>query len=651
MQKSDSKTLALKLFGGLALGLALTACGGNDSSRLEGFDPGDAPGEGDGGGVVDGGPAQLGRGTGADFVAGEIALGIGAGASLSPGGRTALDVSLVDSFGELITSPVSVSFNSDCIATGASNLIDTDEEGGSSVETSNGTATVTYQANGCVGEDPITARATYEGVNVDSARAIIVVEADTIQTLSFVGAEPEDISIKGTGGNETSTVTFRVLGTTGSPVRDAEVTFSLTPAGTGGLALVNSNDRSNANGEVTTTVQAGTVPTTVRVTASTPTDVGTISTQSNQLVVSTGIPDQNSTSLSASDLYPVSWNYDGIESTLSIRLADAFANPAPDGTAVTFTTSGGAVDSSCTTTGGACSVTWRSQNPRPEPSQGFIVSESPLGVFCPDGLPANQTTNCRPGRVKVLATALGNESFEDLNSNGVYDQDDIFLDDNSNGQCDANRPESYSDVDDAGCDDLGTAYLDRDFSGTYDSDEVIVALSPDEDSAGSEYQSGNGKYNGVLCSEASREAGECDRASITVRDDIMIVMTSAQPYFMPDGRLPGQEDVVLAPGESATVTMLLADMNGNGMPAGTTLSLNDELASNVEAAIFPDGALSGSAEPGTISVTITADDNADNPAGGVLFIRITAPTPNGELISSPTAIGISAPPPPPDPEV
>lgn len=651
MQKSDSKTLALKLFGGLALGLALTACGGNDSSRLDNLDPGDAPGDGDSEGEVDGGRAQLGRGTGDNFVAGEIGVGIGAGTSLSPGGRTSLDVSLVDGFGELITSPVSVSFNSDCISTGASSLTGTDEEGGSSVETSNGTATVTYRADGCVGEDSITARATYEGVSVGSARANLVVEADTIQTLSFVGAEPEVISIKGTGGNETSTVTFRVLGTTGSPMRDAEVNFSLTPSGTGGLALVNSSDRSNANGEVTTTVQAGTLPTAVRVTASTETDVGSISTQSNQLAVSTGIPDQNSTSLSASDLYPVAWNYDGIESSLTIRLADAFENPAPDGTAVTFTSSGGAVDSSCTTEGGACSVTWRSQNPRPEPSEGFVVTEAPLGVFCPDGLPANQTTNCRPGRVKVLATALGNESFEDMNSNGVYNHGtDIFLSDNTDGRCDPNRPKSYSDVDEAGCDDLGTAYLDRDFSGSYDSDEVIVALSPDENSDGSEHRSGDGIYNGVLCSEASRDAGECNRDSVTVRDDIMIVMTSAEPYFMPDGRLPGQEDVELAPGESATITMLLADKNGNGMPAGTALSLNDELARNVEAAIFPDGELSGSSEPGTISVTITADDNPDNPAGGVLFVRIAAPTPGGELVSSPTSISISAPPPPPEPE-
>ncbi|WP_341937329.1 hypothetical protein [Marinimicrobium sp. C2-29] len=647
MQTPDFRPLPLKTLAALLLGLTLTACGGGDSgSRLDGINDDGAVGGANGNGEADNEPAQLGRGSADDFVAGEIELGIGNDTMLTPGGSTTLSVTMVNNAGELITNSVDVNFNSDCISSGAATLTDTDEEGGNSVSTNNGRATVTYNTNGCAGDDQVTARATYEGLEAGSARATITVEGDTVQTLEFIGAEPDLISLKGTGGLETSKVTFQVKGVTGSPMRDVEVQFALSPSGTGGLALVNTDDTSNGSGEVSTTVQAGNTPTSVRVTATTVTDVGDISTQSSELVVSTGIPDQNSATLSATDLHPVGWRYDGVESQLTMRLADAFNNPAPDGTAVTFTTSGGSVDSSCTTQDGACSVTWRSQNPRPEPSQGFNVTEEPMGVFCPTGLPANTAgePSCRPGRVRILATTQGNESFIDNNGNGLYDHaSDIFLSDNSEGQCDPNRPLSYADVDVNGCDDLGTAYLDKNFNRDYDSDEEIVVLSPDEGSNGSTYQPGDGIYNGVLCSDASRDAGDCNRDSVTVRDDIMLVMSCDVPYVMEDGDLPGTRDVVLGPGQSDTVTMLLADCNGNGMPAGTVVSLNDQAANNVQTAVFPDGELAGSSEPSTIGVSITAGD--DKAASGTVHVIVTAPTPGGELISYPASIGISAPPP------
>lgn len=665
MQKPEFGALPLKMLTALLLSATLAACGGGDSgSRLGNVNDGDIGGNGNANGANGNGngsenePAQLGRGSTDSFVAGEIEVGIGDSA-LSPGGSTTLAVTMVNSAGELISNSVDINFNSDCIAAGSSVLIQNGEDIGSTVSTNNGRAEITYRANGCTGDDQITARATYQGVSAGSARTTINVESDTVQTVQFMGAEPDLISLKGTGGLETSKITFQVKGVTGSPMRGVDVSFTLSPAGTGGLALVETSDTSNGNGEVSTTVQAGTTPTSVRVTATTATDVGDISTQSSELVVSTGIPDQNSASLSASDLHPIAWNYDGIESELTIRLADAFNNPAPDGTAVTFTTSGGAIGSSCTTVDGACTVTWKSQNPRPQPSQGFIITESPLGVRCPDG-PVDETRNCRPGRVKVLATTQGNESFTDLNNNGAYDHEtDIFLSDNSSGQCDPNRPRSYADVDDAGCDDLGTAYLDKNFNGVRDSNEEIVVLSPDEGNDGSDYRPGDGIYNGVLCSDASREAGACNKDSVTVRDDILLVMSCTSPYLIteedPDTgntftRLPGQQDVALEPGQSKTITMLLADCNGNGMPAGTTLSLNDNLAENVEAEIFPDGELTGSAEPGTISVTIKADDDPNNPASGTVFVSITAPTPDGEVTTSPGGIGISPIIPPPEEE-
>ncbi|WP_341937330.1 hypothetical protein [Marinimicrobium sp. C2-29] len=642
MQTPAPRKLSLKSLAVLLLGLTLFACGSDDDddgvddgiSTLANIKSGDSTGDDNtnGGSDADIEPAQLGRGSAENFIPGEIGVGIGNEATLSPGGSTTLSVTLVNSSGELITDSVDVSFNSDCIASGRSVLSGAIEADGNSVSTNNGRAEVTYTANGCTGNDQVTARASHEGVSAGSARTTLEVESDTIQTLTFIGADPELIGLKGTGTPETSKVTFQVLGSAGAPMGDVEVTFALTPSGVGGLSLVNSTGTSNASGEVSTTVQSGTQATTIRVTATTETKTGSISTQSSRLVVSTGIPDQNSMSLSTSDLYPVSWNYDD-ERELTIRLADAFNNPAPDGTAVNFTTSGGAVDSSCTTENGACSVTWHGQSPRPRPSAGFEITDD-REIICGDGA----FGNCRPGRVRVLATALGNESFTDLNSNGVYDHDsDIFVSDNASGQCDPNRPTPYAEIDEAGCDDLGSAYLDKNFTGSYDSNEEIVALSNDEDSDGASYAPGDGIYNGVLCTQEVA----CNKEFVTIRDDIMLIMSCETPYLMPDGRLPGQNNVTLGLGETATVTMLLADCNGNGMPPGTTVSLNTDTVNNVEADTNISSEMAGSPEPRTLQVLMTADDT--DPASGAIFVNITAPSPSGNVTTTPVGISVSAP--------
>src|SRR5690606_28291881 len=93
---------------------------------------------------------------------------------------------------------------------------------------------------------------------------------------------------------------------------------------------------------------------------------GPISTQSDKLTITTGIPDYDSFSLSAEQLNPEAWNVDGVAVQVTARLADRFNNPVPDGTAVAFNIEGASIGSECTTTAGACSVTWVSQDPRPE---------------------------------------------------------------------------------------------------------------------------------------------------------------------------------------------------------------------------------------------------------------------------------------------
>lgn len=575
-------------------------------------------------------PAQFGRGIGDAFFAGEIEVGIGA-AQLSAGGKTSLEVTLVDEDGDLIPVETTVIFNSYCLASDAAVLSMGDEGSGNTFSSSDGVLNLTYTAEGCDGTDNITATAIVGGNEIGKARAAVEVEADSPRNIVFVGADPELISIKGAGGKESSSLTFQVLGTTGTPLSNRPVTFSLNNE-MGGTYLSHASATSDSRGFVSTTVNAGTVPNTIRVTATT----DEVSSQSNALTITTGIPDQNSFSLSIADHYPIAaWNVDGVETNVTARLADAYNNPAPDGTSVYFTTSGGAIEGSCTTDNGSCTVSWRSQSPRPgagdqpkfEVTESFDAQGNATSFSiepCPDGM-----SECRHGRVRVLATALGNESFIDDNGNALYDgAEDIFA---TGGNCSPVRPVASAEVvaSDAAeingraCDDLGEAYLDKNFNGERDAGEEIV----DED-LGSGFSPANGIYDGILCSDAALATGDCTRNTVTIRDHQTIVMTCDEPYKTPTrGRLPGQRDVDLVTGQSDSVTMLLADCNGNGMPEGTEVSLDLSGANNVTATVSPEAPLGASGEPTTISVNIEADDN--EPASGTIRVVISSPSAEG----------------------
>jgi len=375
----------------------------------------------------------FGSGTGGTFAQGTLELGTGDVLSagdppLSAGGSTTVTATIVDGATNLLyTSFVgTVSFSSACTNAGSANMT-------SSVAVANGFAQATYVANGCVGDDLITATVVIDG-NLVTATQTITVAPASVGSIQFVSANPETIAIQGTGGGglqETSTLTFRVVDNNGDPVPSQIVNFSLDTT-LGGIALSSASGVTGDTGEVTVIVQSGTIHTPVKVTAST-TDVNsgiTYSTQSDALVISTGLADQDSFSMSIEDCSPESYAIDGVTVGVNILAADHFNNPVPDGTAISFTTEGGSIVGSCNTSGGACTVTWTSQDPRPS-----------------------------DGRVTILATAIGNESYVDLNSSGRYDDGDT---------AGADLPEAWRDDNENGVRDAGTEeFLDFNGDGLY----------------------------------------------------------------------------------------------------------------------------------------------------------------------------------------
>lgn len=558
-------------------------------------------------------PKYIGSGSDSTFVAGDIELGVSTG-NLAPGGTTSLAVSIVDDkFALVPASTAQVTFSSPCITSGKSTLTSASGTATNTVTAVGGRATITYTANDCIGADEITARSNLAGLNVNVATKVLTIAQATAQSIQFVDAEPQQISLAGTGGQETSTLRFIVRGSNGQPVPGAVVRLELNNL-VGGLCIANSTDcksievTSNKDGYVSVIVQAGSIATSVRVTATT----NNVSTQSSRLVVSTGIPDQDSMSLSADMFNPEGWSQDGSEVNLTIRMADAFNNPPPKGTTVSFTTSGGKVESSCTTEDdlGTCQVKWISQDPRPS-----------------------------NGRVRILATTLGNESFIDANGDGVYQKSvDIFASpaDLNDAKCAPNVPVPSAETLANACDDLGEAYLDRldrGIIGQYNTDDGFF-VDIDGNFA---WTRRNGVYNGALCKQGSDDEllGNCVRTSVTVRDDMYIVMSGSVPKLS-GGRLIGQPaNITLAAGAADGFTVTLEDENGNSMPAETTITINSSGASNVTISHTMPAAGVNRFKRDATNFRVNLTGGASTPQGS---FSITVTTPGGTSTSYTTTI-------------
>ncbi|MBB1355338.1 Ig-like domain-containing protein, partial [Pseudoalteromonas sp. SR45-5] len=527
-------------------------------------------------------------------------------------GATALISIEISKDGELYTTPLTVEFSSGCVSSGQASIDET-------VTSIGGFARSTYRPLTCVGGDIITATVITGGDTV-SANTTINVSPANIGFLQFIDVTEPVIALKGTGGadrTEISEVTFKLVDSNGNDLASRTVNFELSTA-VGGITLGTASAITNASGEVKTSVLSGSIATPVRVIASSEEEVEgntvVVTAPSDILVVSTGIADQNSFSLSRSIFNPHALNVDGNTVAVNARLADHFNNPVPDGTAVTFITEGGVIEPSCTTTNGACSVTWTSSNPRPFTDSMYentIAQKCDGGLPCPLGILNNDLTIDLPlgGRATVHAYAIGEETFSDLNGNGYFDSEDFFDDlfDIPEAFIDNNEDGTFGGKD---CSD-GTDPCSRDNS-TGDEFEEFV----DFDGNGS-WTTQNGLYNGLLCREEDETAGLCSRQLVNVFQNQEIVMsgdaaffrlvtyaddcsaiagvTASEVHINSDPASPlvrrsqadptsrqmcqvSEIDLTQTPTGTSSVSLIMyiADMYNNPMPAGTEVSISTD---------------------------------------------------------------------------
>ncbi|GAB2998486.1 Ig-like domain-containing protein [Psychrosphaera aestuarii] len=554
-----------------------------------------------------------------NFIEGEIKSSLtdaNGDTTISAGGTLGLSVSLVDENFNPITTATSVSFTSTCASNSDATL-------DANAATINGVATSTYQDISCAGAqgnvDTIVATVRVNSADLTATKDVTL-SAEGLGSVEFVSASPSSIVLKGTGGQgkqETSTVTFLVKGQLGNPLSQQPVAFSLNTE-VGGLALASNSGVTNNDGLVSAKVIAGSVPTAVRVTASTTNTSGeTIATQSDLLSVNTGLPDQSSLTLSLSTINPEARNITGTEVTVRAYLADSFNNPVPDGTTVNFTTEGGAIEPSCSTVEGNCAVTWVSQEPYPDNH-----------------------------RVTILATAEGHEHFVDVNGNNIYDTADGLSANSSISNINEiksglgrisplsggfiDMPEAWRDDNENYVRDSGELFIDSNNSGDYTVEDSLFN--------GPQCQSGcaTGKFSTIR--KARVLITSSSAALFRVLDSADTVLTSNYDNSATNAQIS------ILRGASNQFTLEMSDTQSQVLPRDTNIAIATsvgELIGGGNIVIANTAGSSNPAIPGTTFITFTIINNLgpdDDPVSGALTFNAT--TPSGRVTSGSIVVNL-----------
>ena len=374
--------MSFKYPSAISLLLFLGACGGGGGSATT-----SASGNGT--------PGNSATGDQQTTATASIAMNIFSGAGTATNTISAIEISKVsitlkDAAGKTVSGTV-VTFSETGVGllgfAPASKTALTDGSGIASVE-------IRAASSNSVGATTVSATATVSGAAISVQKAIAITSAPTDGTnvpnpqslanaLNFLDVNPADKSIvlAGAGGNgrsESATLRFRIVDKNNTPVKGAIVTFAAVPSGDVTLNIPSSS--SDADGVVVTTVSSKSVATAVVIQATvTRPDTSTIVSQSDQLLVTTGISTPRGFDLSAGK-FNLNSNLTGDSTTINVRIVDANGNPVADGVPVVFTADFGAVGTSsrggCVSVSGGCSVPYIVQDPRPGDGERATVTAS-----------------------------------------------------------------------------------------------------------------------------------------------------------------------------------------------------------------------------------------------------------------------------------
>jgi hypothetical protein len=187
-------------------------------------------------------------------------------------------------------------------------------------------------------------------------------------------------------------------------------------------------------------------------------------------------------------------------------------------------------------------VTWTSANPRPQ-----LASDTPPLLA--------------RGRATILATAIGEESFTDVNGNGYWETGEPFV-------------------------NLGEPYRDDNENGQYDSGEYFLDFNQN-----GRWDAGDGTFKGISCTGVTA-GSTCSTSTLSIGAQHLLIMSTSGAQI-----LANQSSLTLTRGQTSTgsppvitytptsssFSFNVQDLsgvlqngvlvNGNPMAAGTTVTV------------------------------------------------------------------------------
>jgi 5-hydroxyisourate hydrolase-like protein (transthyretin family) len=534
-------------------------------------------------------------------------------ASISAYGQDVLTLTLT---GASVGAPVKLSLTSSCAAAGKATVSP------SAISTSSNVVTLQYRDNGCgaiQANDLL--QVIIDGTST-SQQLSLPIAAPAATSVAFISAAPEQIFLKGSGYTESSLVTFEVRDSAGNTLPNKSVDLKLlTGAGgvtmQGGLAVgATYTAQSNAQGRVSVQVNSGTQPTPIRIQA---TLTGTtISTVSSNLSVATGLPSQLNFSMSQRTRNIEGYDIDGTPNAYTIIAADRSGNAVPASTSINFVTEGGQVEAvrQIQIVNGIAQATANFSSSEPRPADG---------------------------RVTVVAYALGEESFIDLNGSNIYQSGNPFQ-------------------------DLGNIFISRDGSGVYKVTDQVIGLRTNNSSACAAVTDASvrpllaldgsipsvpntcdGVWSGagqvyvrravetVFSTSSARPLWPLGTSNVTFAGSQLTLQVSSSPsdtrtYYLAGG------DTICTTNNSGSFTLLAADANPGNASQGILPRLNPMAAgtvvtSSTSTSGFSTSVNGGSPVASTTDVTaVSVGYSFDTASRGDVFVTFRSPSGLGTTV-------------------
>ncbi|GEM_PF-738257 len=235
-------------------------------------------------------------------------------------------------------------------------------------------------------------------------------------SIKLVSASSSTVSVKGTGASESALLTFVVNDSTGKAIdisHQISVTFAITNGPGGGANLNPTSALTDASGQVSTTLNAGTISGPIAITASIASPAASASVT---LTIAGGLPDQNHFTVWTDKLnYPGLLPQGGVVGVIKVQAGDVYGNPVQP-SAVYLRTTGGAIDATITTNAsGAGQANIYGGNPNPIGGKDTItVTTTGFG----GASVSQQTVVLFTGSPKITVSAFPQDTLSPLADGG-----------------------------------------------------------------------------------------------------------------------------------------------------------------------------------------------------------------------------------------